>query len=48
MRKPHLLRGWIHRLGVDPVGSTPDEQMRVYKGEIRLWSEAAKISNFRP
>jgi tripartite-type tricarboxylate transporter receptor subunit TctC len=35
-------------LGVDPVGSTPEEQIRVYEGEIRLWTEAAKLSNYKP
>ena len=32
----------------EPVGSTPDEQLRAFEAEVRFWTEAARLANFQP
>jgi tripartite-type tricarboxylate transporter receptor subunit TctC len=36
------------KFGSDPVGSTPEEQLRTYNDQIKFWSEAARVANFKP
>ena len=32
--------------GAEPVGSTPEGQLRIYEAETRSWTEAARLANF--
>lgn len=34
--------------GADPVGSTPEELMRVFQSRMRFWEEAARVAKFQP
>lgn len=38
----------FRKLGADPVGSTAEEQLKTIDGELRFWSEAARIAKFTP
>ena len=38
----------IRNIGAEPVGSTPEEQLRAFELDTRFWTEAAKLSNFKP
>ena len=38
----------FRKLGADAVGSTPEEQLKTIDGELRFWSEAARIAKFTP
>lgn len=31
-----------------PVGSTPEEQLRMFEASVKLWSEGARAANFQP
>ena len=35
-------------VAVQPDGSTPEELLRLFTQEMNFWSEAARISNYRP
>jgi len=37
----------IRSFGNEPVGSTPEEQLRAFEAEMSIWTEAARISNFK-
>lgn len=34
--------------GVDPVGSSPEDQLRTFDAEIKFWTEAARLANYKP
>lgn len=34
--------------GADPVGSTPEDQLRAFDSEIKFWTEAARLANYKP
>lgn len=38
----------FRKFGADPVGSTPEEQMKVFEAEMAFWRTAAKLANFQP
>ncbi len=38
----------IRGIGAEPVGSTPEEQLRAFELDTRFWTEAARLSNFKP
>jgi len=47
VRTPEVIEAF-RKFGADPVGSTPDEQMKTYDAEMAFWREAAKLANYRP
>jgi tripartite-type tricarboxylate transporter receptor subunit TctC len=38
----------FRKLGGEPIGSTPEEQLKTYEASVRFWSEAAKIAKYEP
>jgi tripartite-type tricarboxylate transporter receptor subunit TctC len=38
----------IRKIGLIPVGSTAEEQLRTFQAEAAFWIEAAKLANFQP
>ncbi len=38
----------IRKFGLEPVGSSPEAQLKNYEDSVRFWSEAARITNFQP
>ncbi len=38
----------IHSIGGDPVGSTPEEALHAFEADTKFWTEAARLSNFKP
>lgn len=38
----------IRAMGADPVGSTPQEALQNFERETKFWTEAARLSNFKP
>lgn len=38
----------IRNMGADPAGSTPQEAMQNFERETKFWTEAARLSNFKP
>jgi tripartite-type tricarboxylate transporter receptor subunit TctC len=38
----------FRKFGADPVGSTPEQQMKTYEAEMAFWREAAKLANYQP
>ena len=47
VKQPDILE-LFRKQGYDPIGSTPEEQMRRYENSLRFWSDVAKITNFQP
>lgn len=37
----------IRKIGLIPVGSTPDEQLRTFNAEAAFWAEAARLASFQ-
>jgi len=46
-RLPEIVEQF-RKFGADAVGSTPEEQLRTLEDEIKFWSEAARLANFKP
>ncbi len=38
----------IRKLGSEPVGSTPEEQLRTFNAQMSVWAEAIRKSGFKP
>jgi tripartite-type tricarboxylate transporter receptor subunit TctC len=38
----------IQGVGQEPVGSTPEEQMRTFEADIKFWSDAMRLANYQP
>ena len=36
------------KLGYEPLGSSPDEQLRAYEQSMKLWTQAARLGNLKP
>ena len=34
--------------GAEPIGSTPEEQSRFFESDMKVWSDAAAATNFKP
>lgn len=48
LKVPSVVERMQKAYGAEPVGSTPEEQLRAQQNEVRFWTEAAKIANFKP
>lgn len=48
LRVPSVEERLRNAFGMEPVGSTPEEQLRAFEGETRFWTEAARMANFKP
>lgn len=35
-------------LAANPVGSTPEEQLRTFEADVKFWTDAARLANFQP
>lgn len=46
-RLPEFADG-LRKLGLEPVGSTPEEQLKTFNAEVAFWSEAARLAKFEP
>jgi tripartite-type tricarboxylate transporter receptor subunit TctC len=38
----------IRKLGSEPVGSTPEGQMKSFDAQMKVWAEAIRKSGFKP
>jgi tripartite-type tricarboxylate transporter receptor subunit TctC len=38
----------IRKLGSEPVGSTPEEQVRTFNAQMNVWADAIRKSGFKP
>jgi tripartite-type tricarboxylate transporter receptor subunit TctC len=38
----------IRKLGSEPVGSTSEEQLRTFNGQMKVWADAIQRSGFKP
>jgi tripartite-type tricarboxylate transporter receptor subunit TctC len=38
----------LRKVGAEVLGTTPEEQMRLYEYEVKFWSEAARMANYKP
>ena len=47
VKQPDILE-LFRKQGYDPIGSTPDEQMRRYEASMKFWTETARLTNFQP
>lgn len=45
---PATMEALRKNLGAEPVGSTPEEQIRIVDEDMKLWIDAAKATNFKP
>ncbi len=45
---PEVANNILAKAAAEAVGSTPEEQMKVFEAEVRLWSDAARRGNFKP
>ena len=48
LKNPTVVERLRSGFGMEPVGSTPEEQMRAFENETRFWSEAARMAKFTP
>jgi len=48
LRVPGVAEKMQGAFGALAVGSTPEEQLRAQQNEIRFWTEAAKLANYKP
>lgn len=47
-RLPALGEEFRTKLGFEPLGTSPEEQMRIFESEMRFWSEVARLTGFQP
>ncbi len=48
LRMPTIVDFIRKGIGSEPVGSTPEEQLRTFESEVKFWSEAARLANYQP
>ena len=48
LRNPSIIEQIRKGSAADAVGSTPEEQMLAFESEVKSWSEAIRLANFRP
>jgi len=39
---------FFRKVGYDPVGSTPEEQLRSFEAGMKFWAHAARLGNYQP
>jgi tripartite-type tricarboxylate transporter receptor subunit TctC len=47
VKQPDLI-ALFRKFGADAVGSTPEETMNTFQNEVKFWTEAAKLANYKP
>lgn len=47
MKVPSIAGNIRDRFISEPIGSTPEEQLRTFDAEIKFWAEAARLANFK-
>lgn len=48
LKTPEADKALINTVGGDLLGTTPEEQLRQFEGEINSYKDAAKLINFKP
>lgn len=48
LKAPGLTEQARNQLGAEPMGTTPEEQLRTFETAMRVWTEAARLANFQP
>ncbi len=38
----------LRKFGTDPIGSTPEEQLRTFNAQIKFWTDAIKQTGYKP
>ncbi len=38
----------FRKAGAEPLGTTPEDQAKLFESETKLWSEAVKLANYQP
>ena len=47
-RNPAIVEQMRRGAGGETLGTTPEEQMKMYEYEVKFWSEASRLSNYTP
>lgn len=48
LRVPSVAERMQQSYGAEAIGSTPEELLRAQQNEIKFWTEAARLANFKP
>lgn len=48
LKVPGVAEKMSSAFGAQAVGSTPEEQLRAQQNEVRFWTEAARLANYKP